>query len=81
MSYPRPEHPDYCAGSGTITVPRPRRGPGSGHARLTWCPDCGRPIGHTTAYALLPHLRHPVRSSHDMGKAYELDRAGQANAP
>ena len=73
MSYPTPDDADYCAGSGTITVPRPRLGPGSGNARLTWCPTCGRPVGHTTAHALLPHLQHPVRASHDDGKAYELE--------
>jgi len=75
VSYPRDDHPDYCDGSGTITVPRPSPGPGSGNARLTWCPSCGRPVGHTTSYALLPHLQRPVRASHDDGKIYELLQA------
>jgi hypothetical protein len=75
MSYPRHDHPDYCEGTGTITVPRPRLGPGSGNARLTWYPACRRPVGHTRSYALLPHLRSPVRASHDNGKIYELLRA------
>jgi hypothetical protein len=53
----------------------PTLGPGSGNARLTWCPACGRPVGHTTSYALLPHLQRPVRASHDDGKIYELLQA------